>query len=606
MELSTETNGAAATLDLPQLLASVEGQAAMLSDEECVFHRHDNGEAHVMTLEVLQAMGACKAFNTRDHQIESIAKALPHLAENRSAIDSMLKTLQQRGLVESVNELVGRAVRQQGISSDESHDADADLYLMLGDEVPNAESLLQSVSARLGDNRLPYRVFAVETCDDEDVASAHRDCIARCEADGHSVRYLDRAWQHRLHAHLSQVSGKTESGRVTGSTVNQLNPHNVVNLITAGRKYLMLDDRHDISTKTLPHARPDRINLRSPNIFPAEFVPEDAMFDSGLTDSQDDPLDLQNQLLGKSVASLVSGDAARQMERTALAGMSWLQLHETVTDATVLTTQPGSWGDSRIDSSLWFYSMPWQMTSAMRIDEKKYRALLHRPRLTEFYPSLQLANQSKYLPTGVDNRLLTPPMPDSPGDHARLWYAWMRFTRPNGKVLHLPMMHEYRQPRQGESPYAEEYVPSFNRFMAEYVGSQHAQFRADYPEHRIESLATLYRDLSAASDHDCITLMREYLAYLRAGIISQLQQQLLSAEQVPQFWYDDVTEWITVHGNALQRSDLPVFRGWQAGLTEADIADRMREELDRAADMLEFWTPMWHSCMDQFDTLLSL
>ena len=116
MEQSKQQNVTGSLSDDKALFASVEGQAAMLSDEECVFHRHDNGEAHVMTLDVLQAMGSCKEFNTRTQHIETIATALPHLADNKAAIDSMLTALQQRGLVETTDDLVRRAVMQDQVS----------------------------------------------------------------------------------------------------------------------------------------------------------------------------------------------------------------------------------------------------------------------------------------------------------------------------------------------------------------------------------------------------------------------------------------------------------------------------------------------------------
>lgn len=601
MEQSKQQNATGSLNDDTALLASVEGQAAMLSDEECVFHRHDNGEAHVMTLDVLQAMGSCKEFKTRTQHIEAIAAEQPHLADNKSAIDSMLTALQQRGLVETTDDLVRRAVMQDQVSGQGETDAVTDVFLMLGDLPGNGDILLNSLASLQDQQTQSYRYIAVERSHDAAVVHTHKDAVARAGNEGLNVQYLDQTRQQRIFHTCLADSGLTDSA----DQIGQLNPLNAVNLLTAGRRFLMLDDRHDLQARTMPHGRLDRINLRSPVIFPAEFVPDDALFDGGLGQYDDDPLALQTDVLGQSVASLLTSESGRQLESNAIRGMSWLQLHDTIMDTTILSTQPGCWGDSRIDSSLWYYSMPWQMTAAMRLDEKKYRSLLHRPRLTEFYPSLQVATQSKYLPTGVDNRQLTPPVSNSPDDHARLWYAWLRFTRPDSRVMHLPVMHEFRHARQGESPYAEEYVPSFNRFMAEYIGTQHSQFRADYPEHRSESLATLYRDLSAASDHDCITMMREYLAYLRAGIISQLQQQLLSVKEVPTFWYDDVTEWITVHGNALQRSDLPAFRGWEAGLDEAAIADRMRQELDQAADLLEIWTPLWHSCMGRSESLLA-
>ena len=56
----------------PTLYASVSGTVQQLSKEELVFLEHHTGENHIMTLQVLQAMGLTQPFKPMHEHIQTI------------------------------------------------------------------------------------------------------------------------------------------------------------------------------------------------------------------------------------------------------------------------------------------------------------------------------------------------------------------------------------------------------------------------------------------------------------------------------------------------------------------------------------------------------
>ncbi len=585
------------------LWASVEGRVATLSDEEAIFHRYDNGEAHVMTLDVLRAMGQCKQFDTRASHIQRILRELPDLADNSDAVSRMFDVLIQRGLIESADSVISAA---STLTIETDMDAICEVFLL---SYGDSDRLKRIVEHWVADPDVQGTRLTLLPMDGHLISDSDRAGLEQTlDSANIQLMCLSADWLTRIESECDRMLH--EAGIESQSSDEEPNPAlmtarwmNAVLLLTAGLRCLILDSRFDVTPKLLPHSRMDQVQLRNPPLYPAEFIPDDSLLDDALSNASEGLISLCNRCLGQSVSSLLTESVNTDL--ISLKGMTWLALNEAVIDQQVVSLQLGSVGDSRLDSTLAYYTMPWQMSAALRIDEKHYRSLLNRPRLVEAYPLMQLSDRGKYMPMAIDNRQMVPPFSGGDEDLSRLWHSWLTLVRSDSRVLNLPAMLQWHRPRTGESPYAEEYVPSFNRFLAELADQARDQIRAELPEQRLESLAAVYRDLQSASDQTLIRLVREYHGYLRSGILRQLQQQLTSAAEVPQFWYDDVTEWITVHGSALRESSCPMFLGWPQ-TSDQQLADRIRDELDSVITCLEGWSNLWHGSHGRMDSLLSL
>lgn len=588
--------------DPGRLWASVEGRVAMLSDEEAIFHRHDNGQAHVMTLEVLRAMGQCRSFDVRASHQQRIITELPELADNPDAVSRMFDVLIQRGLIESADSVINKAA---DAPTEVPPPRIRDIFVMAfsGEERLREFTRQWTADPAARETRLTLLPMHGHPIDDVLI----RELEQTLHAQQIQLRCLDVDWLSRLEsectAMLQDAGLDTEADADLTPEYMSSRLMNAVLLLSAGTRCVIIDSRSDLTPKMLPHSRMDRIQIRNPPLYPTEFIPDESILTAALSDASESLMGLLDRHLGQAVGRLLTDAASMDMQT--LKGMTWLELHESLLDQQVTSVQTGSVGDSRLDGTLSYYTMPWQMSAALRIDEKHYRSLLNRPRLVEAYPHLQLSNRGKYMPMAIDNRQIVPPFAGSEEDLPRLWFTWLNVVRSDSRVLYLPAMLQWHDPRTGESPYAEEYVPSFNRFLAELADQAQDQIRAQLPEQRLESLSAVYRDLQSASDETLIRLVREYHGYLRSGILRQLQQQLALSEQVPQFWYDDVTEWITVHGSALRESACPMFRGWPQ-LSDQQLADRIRDELDPIIARLESWSNLWHGCHGRMDHLMSL
>ena len=81
------------------LYAAVDGKAASLSNNECVFQPTGGGELEVMTHQVLQALDQCREFHTLDEHVARVVGVVPGLAGQSEAVRRVLNGLISRGLL---------------------------------------------------------------------------------------------------------------------------------------------------------------------------------------------------------------------------------------------------------------------------------------------------------------------------------------------------------------------------------------------------------------------------------------------------------------------------------------------------------------------------
>src|SRR6476661_2064751 len=81
------------------LFASEDGVVASLSNNECIFQMRRNGDTHVMTYQVLQALDQCREFRPSDGHIARIRTTISGLQPRRENVQRGLRSLDDRGLL---------------------------------------------------------------------------------------------------------------------------------------------------------------------------------------------------------------------------------------------------------------------------------------------------------------------------------------------------------------------------------------------------------------------------------------------------------------------------------------------------------------------------
>lgn len=588
--------------------ASVDGLVAALTEEECIFQHAGTGETHVMTMDVLAAMDSCRRFRTLDEHVVAVADKLPALKDKRQAIAQVLGFLIQRGLMVSDRE----QLEQVGALKPRRLPPPPALAIRTCDRPARLAGLLDSIAdyeQRYG-RGLDYVV--IDDSRHPDSVRANRDAVARLAAGGIEAHHLDRAWRTRLAKHCNRELGRErETAHLLGVARDDVftggAASNASLLLSAGSRLLLLDDDFRLLARRRPGARAG-LGLREPLHMPISFEPGFNALEAALEPYDGDPLAAHIDICGQPAGRLFAPEFGLGVTRDAWRDLSFDEARAVVECDVIKTTAGGVWGDTRMDTTLWYYLLPGRYSRGLWADEVRYRALLNRPTMAHGFDQVQLARLSSFTPVAVDNTGLCPCMPPTGRGEDYAFAAWMRYLYPRSLTAHLPLMLRHERPDEdgGESPHAHPYVPWFSRFAGEYALSHLEDCQAERAGDRIGTLVALYRDLAAAPVARRVRVLREFLAYMRAQIVKQMQQALTSLENPPEYWLADAREWIGEHGKALTESGPPRLRDWPPELDRTECAAALAEDLEQLAAALERWSELWRRCRGRYRELLAL
>ncbi len=592
------------------LLASVDGQAARLSAEEVVFHDPHTGENHVMTLDVLAAMDASRRFQPLQQHVATVVQRLPALAGKEHAVEKVFEFLRGRGLVVEA----GQMLDQLQASTPESLDDPAGLVIRTCDRPAELARLAASLAELEKSTGRGLRYIVVD--DSREAGTDNRVALKALTDLGLSVDHLDRTWRQRLADSLPEpalareILGVNESQALTCGGA-----WNAALLITAGERFLMLDDDFVIDPRLPAGGGGQRLSVLEGSHVPMHFsgpnldelaaalpVPEPGSEGAAL-----DPLAEHLSVCGQPPAVLFGQEFGLEVSADTLRGATFSQVEGLLRGQSIKTTAAGAWGDWRMDTNLWFYLAPPAHTQGMRASEASYRALSHQPVMAHGYPHPQLTRMSNFTPLAFDNRELMPCTAATGRGEDFTFAAWLRYLYPGSLCLHFPTLLRHQRPAGGrESPIPETFVPWLSRFAGEYALSHIDQCSAETPEDRLATLVATLRDLAAASADRRQLLLGQFLAMIRSQIVEQAQTSLTSLSPAPEFWVRDAREWITENGRSLTQAGAPRLRDWPQDATADDCAEQLAAGLTRYADHLAHWPTLWHQCRGQRESLVGL
>lgn len=590
------------------LYASEDGVVASLSNNECVFQVKRTGETHVMTYQVLQALDQTRQFRSLDEHAERVMASLGGLSGQRDAVGRVFEGLIQRGVLVSGQTFLDRL-------ADAPARAIAPLrgvFIRACDRPDQLAHLLASLTEYERRHRANRNYVLIDDSASRDAANRHRDLLREfARATGCKLTYVGATESQRLLDKLARavpasapflsrlVLGEGDRSRFGGGRA-----WNLALLLSAGARFVLLDDDH-----RLPLRRPEDAR---PGLDPDPASPAVTRFYRNLEnalaageDIDEDPFELHLAALGRPLGGLV-GDARYAIDAASLRGLAMNRLDHLRSEAPVLATQHGAFGSSRTDSGLWLYQLPPESRAEFVRDRDSYLRNIEAGSIWYGHRQARVRDSATFSPFAIDNSVLLPcTNPFGRGEDA-LFSCVTSLCQQGALALELPVAigHVQESQRKRSPLTLAAHTPKFNYFVVDYVRRQLPEASASEPAQRLSLLAAHLRDIAGATPRNAAQQLKEYLAFVRADLIERLQNQYDAAGDAPIYWQADVRSIIEANGKALIANGAPRLGDWPEGLDDAACAQHLRDEATQLAEAYEAWPALWTYANGQGERLL--
>ncbi|HRQ64841.1 MAG TPA: hypothetical protein PKZ76_08260 [Xanthomonadaceae bacterium] len=583
------------------LYASIDGRASPLANQEVVFYDPARDQTHAMTAQVLQALDLCRPFRTLDRHIATLSSALTGLSGQEDAIRRVLEGLVARGLLISDESWLD----QLGRSGQHEPTEFAGMFIRAGGAPQRLKGLLDSLLAYEQAFAPGHRYVLIDDGDDAH-ASEHRALLAAFgRAAEVRTHHVGRDVRARLAAALEGMSPGSAAHDLLacrrGGGVAPGAVRNLVSLLTAGRRYLLLDE--DMRLPFHRHAEPPR------GLDVAARTPVDVVLlpglDEALADGQpldDDPLQIHLRLCGASLGDLINRAPGFELRRENLVELEPSRLPYLKAGCRVLATAVGVRGTAA--PGPWLFQLDGTAGETFRADRERYLRLVEQPAWRCVPTRMQLRVAGELDALMVDNSTPTPCAP-AHGAHAeRLYASLWRAMSPSAVSAHVPATLATAATRADPGWLKRPLSPDSHAYLADLVAHTSSEVRASDPWARMGAIAERLRDLAGASDRALRIELREYHAFARSSLIQSMQHAFERAAQTaPVHWQADLRLVIESNGRALIDGGEPRL----ADAGEADSAEHaLRRALNAQAAAMDAWPALWQSARDSAEKLWKL
>lgn len=592
------------------LFASEDGLVASLSSQECIFQVKRNGETHVMTFQVLQALDQCREFRNLEEHSARIESTIAGLAGKREDIKRVLESLIQRGLLISDSAFVER------ITSAPAR-APADMrgiFIRACDRPEQLSRLLASLLDYERRHRAGRRYVVLDDSSLPAHANEQRDALREfARTTGCKVHYVGRVESARLAERLGKAvpASRDVSKRLL---LRDAHPHahrfgggrgwNLAVLLSAGARMALLDDDLLLPLRRADYARPG-LDPNPNSRQSARFLANREQALAAGTEIDGDPFDQHLRACGSTLGDALANEYP--LERSALRGINLGRLDVLSASARIVSTQVASYGSSRSGFGLWLYQLDGESRAEFWRDRESYLRNCEARFVVQGMAQAQAAAVAGFTPLMVDNAQLLPcTNPVGRGEDS-LGGTLTRFCHPDAVSLVVPeaIGHMQESDRKRSDKTLAAHVPHVNYFLRDFVQRQFGLFQAEDAGARMNLLACVLRDLAGASAGARIAHLREYLSYVRADIIDRMQHQLEAATQAPVYWQADVREIVQANARALLANAPPRLDDWPQDIDAGGCARALAEECEALAEGCEHWPALWRYAAEQGDKLLA-
>jgi hypothetical protein len=458
--------------------ASQDGRVASLSSSECVFLVKGDDTPHVMTMQVLQALDQCREFRTLDDHVVRIEANVTGLAGKRDAIQRVVDNLVQRGLLLRDEDFL---TRLRSTPRRETRPLRA-IYIRACDRPERLAGLLSSLADYEQRHRARRRYVLIDDSAQADNAHAQRDLLRGfARTTGCEVTFVGPSESAQLAQRLAQACPQA---RDTVATLLSRDAHaqgrrfgggrsrNVALLLSAGARLVLLDD--DLR---LPLRRPD---FARDGLDPNPDATAYARFHEGMeqalaggSEIEEDPFELHLDVCGQPLGACISG--RYDLRREALRGLSLSQLELLDPQARIVSSQHGSCGSSRSESTLWLYhALDRVGREELWQDRESYRRNSTAHYLFYAVSKARVIDLPGFTPFALDNSELLPCTNPVGRAEDSFGSALTRYCRPDAIALELPVAigHVQESLRARFPITSEAHLPRVNDFLREFTKRQ--------------------------------------------------------------------------------------------------------------------------------------
>jgi hypothetical protein len=592
------------------LYATVDGRVGSLANDEVVFYDPATDRSHVMTAQVLQALGLCREFQPLEQHIRAVAEGVPGLKGQEAAVRRVLEGLAARGLLITDDAFLLRFSRSEA----EVLAPPTAIFVRACDRPAQLERLLQSLQAhgrRFGSS---YRVVVVDDSAAAEAVREHARLLRQFgEASGAATVHIDAARWQAIAADLGRAlpehAGALDAlllrdpryrGRRGGGTGK-----NLIGLLAAGERYLLLDDDFVFPLRRHPEYRPGLALDGQAWAVRAFGSSEQALAAGDEPDS--DPLALQLALCGATLAGALGKVEGFELSRAALQGLAPSRTPALRPDARVALTINGHRGAAGASGLTWLFMLDAVGRAGLTADPATYPALRDDPAVWFGTRQFLLGGGSNFTPFAVDNRRLLPPTsPFGRGEDA-LFNALVRLAQGDAQLLDTPYAigHAQEGRRDRGALLGKPDLPDVNLCLAELARHVAGDLYAAEAPPRLALFAARVDDLAGGSDATVQSYLTEYLGYRRSTAVEHLQQAAAAAGPAPAYWADDLRAMIEANGRAVAERAPPRFAGWPEQASGADCVAAFRRETGVLSAGLRAWPAAWEVALEQRESWLS-
>lgn len=576
------------------LYASVDGIAQQLDDDELVFMDYDTGQNHVMTLQVLQAMGLTQQFRPLHEHIGQIAESIPALKNQQQAIHKVLQFLIDKQLIISADDWLATLKSSDSTKEQAPY---AGMVVRTCDRPEQLSRLLDSLSAYQKEHGSRHPVLVFDDSREEVHRSANEKLCKKAAVD---VTYHGQSWQQQFVSmlkkewpeHTQQIDWLLQ--KRTGFTGGRV--WNLALLALAGKRFSFFDDDYLMQARTAKETNLEVINL-------SDELPLSVQFGLNVRDIKQKSDVYEKDVLQDMVSAC--GQSFGQwlfnhpnISVTSLYGLRLMDLNRIAAHSTIKTTGNGTWGSPRAAGNYWLYLLNKEQREAFWQDRETYLDNIEASQLLHYADHYQVLSQANFSPSTIDNAEFLPFTMPTETNEDYFFGGMTEACYPDNVSLQFPVMMGHLQTENRERSQFNHIArrPGINSFVADYVTSVAHQFYGKNAQQRFANTRAAIADLIHNPDQMLLNRLREYLSRTRAQLIHQLQNVLSEVDEPPIYWQADVKELIEANGAAIKSNEVPLLGGWPDNLDSTACINRLRDELNEIVEAMDVWPKLWDFC----------
>jgi hypothetical protein len=592
------------------LYASVEGRVASLANQEVLFYDPATDRNHVMTSQVLQAMALCREFQTMERQVQRVTEGVPGLQGQESAVRRVLEGLATRGLLTTDDAFLLRFSR---VTPDTLAPPTA-IFVRACDRPAQVRQLLQSLQSHMARFGMSYRVVLVDDSNDSAAMRQHAELLRHFgEASGvpvvhvgqHTWRAVASGLATALPEHAAALNALLQRdmdyrGRRGGGIGK-----NLIGLLAAGERYLLLDDDFQFPLKRHPEYQPGlALDARAWAV--RSYADQREALDAGV-DEAVDLIEQQLALCGQTVGGALGRVEGFSMTRADLQGMAPSHSAALQPDARITLTVNGHRGAAGASGLAWLYMLDAAGRAQFTASPEVYAATRDDPPVWFGTRRFLLGTGSNFTPFAVDNRCLLPPTSPYGRSEDVLFNALVHLAQGDARMLDAPCSigHVQEGQRDRSALLKQAETPDINLCFAELARHVATDLYAAEAPPRLALFAARLDDLAGGSDATMLSYLNEFLTYRRSAAVEQLQLVAAGAPDAPDYWKTDLNSLIEANARAVAERAPPRFAGWAEDATSDDCVTAFRREAATLSAGLRAWPAAWSVALEQRDTWLA-